>query len=105
MSAMDIIVFCIDFIRDSSSILGGDLLLLKNEIKSIKNATHASEWLNHVRVLIGSRKYNEMKCKFLENVNMDVGFIETPVNLEAKWLQNVVDYRYKTCVYLDVDDD
>lgn len=101
---MDIIVFCMDFIRDSSSILGGDLLLLTKEIQSIKNAQHASEWLNRVRVMIGSRKYNEMKCKFLENMNTDVGFIDTPVDLNTKWLNNIVDYRYQDFVYLNLDD-
>ena len=104
MSGEDILVFCVDYIEKHSSILGGDLLVLRKDIKYIKNTQGVSEWLNRVRRIIGPRVYKEMKCKFLENMNTDVGFIETPVDLNAKWLNNMVDYG-DVCVYLELDDE
>ena len=87
-SAVDIVLFCMNFVKNSSNVLGGDLIQLEKEMYMIKNAKQTQKWLQHVKKLLGNRKYNEMKMSFENSIIMDVGFIdkEVPMGDDEVWL-------------------
>lgn len=107
-TAVDIVKFCMNFVKTSSNVLGGDLIQLEKELYQVKNAKQTQQWLKNVKKLLGNRKYNEMKTSFENSIIVDVGFIDKEVpsgENEQTWLSVITETRdYRPSVLFDVMD-
>ena len=104
-SAVDIVLFCMNFVRNSSNILGGDLIELEKELRLVKNAKQTQKWLRNVKKLLGNRKYGEMKTSFENSIMVDVGFVdkEIPLGENEIWLSVITETRDHPSVLFDPD--
>ena len=94
-SAVDIVKFCLNFIKTSSNVLGGDLIQLEKDLSHVRNAKQTQKWLKNVKTLLGNRKYNEMKMSFENSIIVDVGFVDKdiPQGENEVWLSLITQNR------------
>jgi len=88
MSASKLISFILQYLN-SSIILEGDFINIKNKIKDIKNANDVNEWLKDIKKILGSRKYNILKEEFENSLLIDIGFSSEPPNLELNMFKYI----------------
>lgn len=75
MSASQMIEFCIQFMRNDTIMMTGDIDTLENESVRITNKIGFELWLASVKVILKNKNYTIMKEEFEEKYRPDLGFI------------------------------
>lgn len=82
MSALEMVRFCIEFMRRDTLLMTGDIDALENRTPNIRTHQGLESWMRSAKELMTARRYSIMKKEFLEASRPEVGFLPEGVSDE-----------------------